>query len=54
MKCGYLIDLPQEKQPLREVFSLVVAARKPIVLHNGLIDLVFLYHNFWAALPEKV
>jgi len=43
-----------DKQPLREIFAEMVKAQKPIVFHNGLIDLIFLYHNFWAALPTQL
>ena len=39
---------------VRKLFSVMVASGKPMVLHNGLIDLVFLYHNFWCALPDKL
>ena len=39
---------------LRDVFNKIVGAKKPVVLHNGLIDLIFFYHNFWAALPPKL
>jgi len=42
------------KQPLREIFAEMVKAKKPLVLHNGLIDLIFLYHNLWAALPAQL
>lgn len=42
------------KQPLREIFAEMVKARKPLILHNGLIDLVFLYHNLWAAVPAQL
>ena len=43
-----------QQQHLREIFSEIVSASKPLVLHNGLIDLIFLYHNLWAALPPKL
>ena len=44
----------QQQQQLRQIFSEVVSAGKPLVLHNGLIDLIFLYHNLWAALPPRL
>ena len=43
-----------QQQHLREIFSAIVSASKPLVLHNGLIDLIFLYHNLWAALPPRL
>jgi len=42
------------KQSLRQIFSEIVKAGKPLVLHNGLIDLIFMYHNLWTALPPKL
>ena len=44
----------QQNQQLRDIFSEIVSARKALVLHNGLIDLIFLYHNLWAALPPRL
>ena len=42
------------KQVLRTIVAEIVSSRRPLVVHNGLIDLVFLYHNLWAALPPKL
>lgn len=39
---------------MRNIFSHILTARKTVVLHNGLLDLVFLYQNFYNDLPDKL
>lgn len=51
-------DKPAKEEPegvsLRQLFMQIVLHKKPIVLHNGLIDLMFLYHCFYAELPKSL
>lgn len=36
---------------IRNFFAEIVKAENPIVLHNGFVDLIFLYQNLYAELP---
>lgn len=46
---------PEDKaHSLRKLFSMLVVHRKPIVLHNGFMDAVFLYHSLYLALPSSL
>ncbi|XP_071490969.1 target of EGR1 protein 1-like [Diadema antillarum] len=46
-------DKPEDKSwpSVRLVFNQVLASKKPLALHNGLVDLVFLYQNLYTNLP---
>lgn len=39
---------------LRSLFTVLVKSRKPVVFHNALTDLVYLYQNFYASLPPTM
>ena len=38
----------------RHIWKLLTAAGKPVVLHNGMLDLVFCYNAFEADLPDTL
>lgn len=45
----------QTAQPsIRNLFLKLVHSKQSIIIHNGLVDLIFLYQNLYAELPSKL
>jgi len=42
------------EKSVRNLFCSIVASKKPLILHNGILDLVFLYGNLYAPLPPTM
>ena len=49
-------DVLEQEQldPLRCLFRFLLSLKVPIVVHNGLLDLMFLYHSFYSTLPMEL
>ena len=37
-----------------KIFRLLIEHKKPLILHNGFMDLMFLYEKFYEPLPDTV
>ncbi|KAI0244690.1 hypothetical protein L0F63_004528, partial [Massospora cicadina] len=47
-------DLQKYNRVLRHLFMDILSSKAALVVHNGLLDLMFLYHSFYADLPHKL
>merc|ERR1712020_117357 len=43
-----------EDNRLRNLITEIVRCKKKLVFHNGFIDIVFLYQNLYAQLPQTL
>ncbi|KAJ2808671.1 hypothetical protein H4R20_000733 [Coemansia guatemalensis] len=46
------LEINTEGALIREIFFEIVRSRRPLVIHNGLFDLVYLYQSFFGPLPD--
>ena len=47
-------DSSVEDNRLRNLFAEIIRNKKQVVFHNGFVDIVFLYQNFYAQLPQTL
>ncbi|KAJ2353277.1 hypothetical protein GGF43_003533 [Coemansia sp. RSA 2618] len=46
-------DINTEGDLMRKVLFAMVRAKKPLVIHNGLFDLAYMYQSFFGPLPDS-
>ncbi|KAF9111196.1 Target of EGR1, member 1 (Nuclear) [Mortierella sp. AM989] len=39
---------------MRSIFKRIMTRQVPVVIHNGFLDMIFLYYSFYANLPPKL
>ena len=39
---------------MRSIFNAILFKKAPVVVHNGLLDFMFLYYSFYADLPNEL
>ena len=39
---------------MRQLLSELIRSERPVIFHNALVDLIFLYQSFYATLPGKM
>ena len=44
----------EPQKNLRQLFIELIKSQVPIVLHNALVDLVFIYESLYASLPASL
>ena len=49
-----LQDVKTDVNTISDLFFELLRSSKPIILHNGMLDLVFLYQNFYTDLPSSL
>lgn len=49
-----LFQLSGDGFHLPTLFGRILSAGCPVIVHNGLIDLLFLYSHFYASLPPRL
>ena len=47
-------EIVDDRLGFRQIWKILTSSGKPLVLHNGLLDLLFLFQSFEADLPETV
>lgn len=47
-------DVTNHNALIRSIMEEIMTASKPVVVHNGFLDLMFIYQAFFANLPDEL